>query len=61
MEQHGQSPVRHPADMTKSPRPLASKLRLNRNTFIPCQDHDSKRLLLAQLLQVKWQDRNALA
>jgi len=40
MDHFGQSAVRHP-------RPLASKLRLNRKAFTPHQDHNSKRLLLA--------------
>ena len=51
MEQHGQSPVRHPAGMTKPPKPVASKLTLNRKALTPCQDHEPcNRLLLAQLL-----------
>ena len=34
----GQSSVRHSAHMTKSPKPLGLKLRLNRKCMTPSQD-----------------------
>jgi len=37
-EYFGQSAVRHPADMTEPPKPLASKLRVNRESFTSLQD-----------------------
>ncbi len=44
----------------RHPRPVASKLRLNRKACTLHQDHNSKRLL-AQLLQMKRQDWTAYA